>query len=167
MHGASFMKRYKFCLLPKRKRRSSPKRDWTFAIAFLLPNREIKDLTPDERYAIRQERSRPIVEAFLAWLRKQRPQVLPKSALGKAIDYCLNQWGKLTVFPEDGRLELDNNRSERSIKPFAIGRKNCLFANTPRGAWPVPSSTTSSRQPTEKCRPSCHKRYKKSLATIS
>ncbi len=70
----------------------------------------------------------------MAWLRKQRPQVLPKSALGKAIDYCLNQWKKLTVFLEDGRLELDNNRSERSIKPFVIGRKNWLFANTPRGA---------------------------------
>ncbi len=50
------------------------------------------------------------------------------------IDYCLNQWKKLTVFLEDGRLELDNSRSERSIKPFVIGRKNWLFANTPRGA---------------------------------
>lgn len=96
--------------------------------------REIKELPPDERHTIRQERSRSIVDAFLAWLRKQRPQVLPKSALGKAIAYCLNQWEKLTVFLTDGRLELDNNRSERSIKPFVIGRKNWLFANTPRGA---------------------------------
>lgn len=48
--------------------------------------------------------------------------------------YCLNQWPKLVVFLEDGHLELDNNRSERSIKPFVIGRKNFLFANTPQGA---------------------------------
>lgn len=48
--------------------------------------------------------------------------------------YCLNQWDKLVVFLQDERLELDNNRSERSIKPFVIGRKNWLFSNTPRGA---------------------------------
>jgi hypothetical protein len=58
---------------------------------------------------------------------------LPKSLTGQAIAYSLNQWEKLTAFLEDGRLELDN-RSERSIKPFVIGRKNWLFANTPRGA---------------------------------
>jgi Uncharacterized protein conserved in bacteria len=54
--------------------------------------------------------------------------------VGRAIFYSLNQWEKLTAFLEDGRLEIDNNRSERSIKPFVIGRKNWLFANTPRGA---------------------------------
>lgn len=96
--------------------------------------REIKDLSFEERYSIRQERSRPIVDAFGEWIRKQRPQVLPKSMLGKAIAYCWNQWNKLIVFLGDGRLELDNNRSERSIKPFVIGRKNWLFSNTPRGA---------------------------------
>ncbi len=60
--------------------------------------------------------------------------MLPKSTFGQAISYCLGQWEKLTAFLQDGRLELDNNRSERSIKPFVIGRKNWLFANTPRGA---------------------------------
>jgi transposase len=64
----------------------------------------------------------------------QTPRVLPKSALGKVIQYCRNQWDKLNEFLKDGRLELDNNRSERSIKPFIIGRKNWLFSNTPRGA---------------------------------
>ncbi|WP_040290606.1 IS66 family transposase, partial [Alicyclobacillus hesperidum] len=77
---------------------------------------------------------RPVLDEFLAWLEEQREQVLPKSALGQAVSYCLNQWPKLTVFLEDGHLELDNNRSERSIKWFVIGRKNFLFANTPRGA---------------------------------
>ncbi|WP_425387750.1 IS66 family insertion sequence element accessory protein TnpA [Aneurinibacillus terranovensis] len=48
--------------------------------------------------------------------------------------YCRNRWDKLEAFMKDGRLEVDNNRSERSIKPFVIGRKNWMFANTPRGA---------------------------------
>lgn len=96
--------------------------------------RDIKDLTPNERYSVRLERSRPILDAFLVWLRTHRSRVLPKSTLGQAITYCLNQWGKLEAFMKDGRLELDNNRSERSIKPFVIGRKNWLFSNTQRGA---------------------------------
>lgn len=96
--------------------------------------RELKEKTPEERHAIRQERSRPVLDAYFAWLKQQRSRTLPKSKLGEAITYSLNQWEKLTAFLNDGRLELDNNRSERSIKPFVIGRKNWLFANTPRGA---------------------------------
>lgn len=60
--------------------------------------------------------------------------MLPKSTFGKAVQYCLNQWEKLQGFLLDGRLEIDNNRAERTIKPFVIGRKNWLFSNTPRGA---------------------------------
>ncbi len=75
-----------------------------------------------------------MLDAFLAGLLTQHDQGLPKSALGQAITYCLNQWSKLESFLKDGRLEIDNNWSKRSIKPFVIGRKNWLFANTPRGA---------------------------------
>jgi transposase len=96
--------------------------------------RDLQAASPEERYTIRMERSRPILDAFSAWLRTQRSRVLPKSALGQAITYCRNQWDKLEAFLKDGRLELDNNRSERSIKPFVIGRKNWMFSNTPRGA---------------------------------
>jgi len=78
--------------------------------------------------------SRPALDAFRDWLKSQTPRVLPKSALGQAIQYCRNQWDKLEGFMKDGRLEIDNNRSERSIKPFVIGRKNWLFANTAKGA---------------------------------
>ena len=95
---------------------------------------ELKDATPEERYEARIQRSRPVLDAFLVWLKYQSPRVLPKSAFGQAIQYCRNQWDKLEAFMQDGRLEIDNNRSERSIKPFVIGRKNWLFANTPRGA---------------------------------
>lgn len=96
--------------------------------------RQIKDAPPEERLRVRTEQSRPVVEAFSAWLKEKEPQVLTKSKLGEAITYCVSQWEKLVRFLEDGRLELDNNRSERSIKPVVIGRKNWLFSNTPRGA---------------------------------
>ena len=96
--------------------------------------RELKDATPEERSAARMQRSRPVLDAFLAWLKYHTPRVLPKSAFGQAIHYCRNQWDKLEAFMLDGRLEIDNNRSDRSIKPFVIGRKNWLFANTPQGA---------------------------------
>jgi len=95
---------------------------------------KLKEETPEQRKKQRIEMSRPVLEAFLAWLNYYTPRVLPKSAFGQAITYCKNQWPKLVAFMEDGRLELDNNRSERAIKPFVIGRKNWLFANTPKGA---------------------------------
>ena len=96
--------------------------------------RELKRHTPEERLAIRNVKSRPIVEEFRKWLEDILPGVLPKSLFGTAVHYGLNQWAKLVRFLEDGRIEIDNNRSERSIKPFVIGRKNFLFCNTPRGA---------------------------------
>ena len=96
--------------------------------------RNLADLTPEDRYKKRLELSKPVLEAFLSWLKLTSKQTLPKSALGGAIDYCLNQWEKLEAFLIDGRLELSNNRAERAIKPFIIGRKNWLFANTARGA---------------------------------
>lgn len=96
--------------------------------------RELKNATPEERYNVRMARSRPVLDSYLVWLRQQRSRTLPKSLLGQAITYSLNQWDKLIAFLQDRRLEIDNNRSERAIKPFVIGRKNWLFANTPRGA---------------------------------
>jgi transposase len=96
--------------------------------------RDIRHLSNEERYKIRLERSRPVLDDFLIWLNKQSKQALPKSAFGKAVTYCRNQWSKLESFMKDGRLEIDNNSSERAIKPFIIGRKNWLFCNTSRGA---------------------------------
>ena len=61
-------------------------------------------------------------------------QTLPKSTLGKAIKYCLNQWDKLVRYLEDGRLNIDNNRAERANKAYVIGRKNWMFSQTERGA---------------------------------
>jgi transposase len=120
--------------LDKRKSPVAAKEGLAFCNKLFAIERDLKDVTCGERHRLRQEHSRPVVEAFLKWLKYQAPRVLPKSVFGRAIAYCLNQWDKLVVFLEDGRLELDNNRGERSIKPFVIGRKNWLFSNTPRGA---------------------------------
>jgi hypothetical protein len=96
----------------------------TYCNALFAIERNLKDATPEERHAVKQERSLPVLEAYSKWLHQQRSRTLPKSLVGQAIAYSLNQWEKLTAFMKDGRLEIDNNRSERSIKPIVIGRKN-------------------------------------------
>ena len=96
--------------------------------------RKVHDSTPEERRRVREEESRRVLDAFWAWLMRQKEEVLPQSLLGKAVSYCTTQWPKPTAFLEDGNLELDNNAAERAIKPFVIGRRAWLFANTPQGA---------------------------------
>lgn len=96
--------------------------------------KDLKDKNPEERKEEREMRSQPVLDAFYAWLKKTRPQVTPKSATGKAINYSLNQWSKLINFMLDGNLEIDNNRAERSFRPFVIGRKNWIFSNSMKGA---------------------------------
>jgi len=83
---------------------------------------------------IRQAQSRLLLDQLKAWLDKSALQVPPKSAVGKAIAYSLRQWPKLMRYTENGYLNIDNNRAERAIKPFVIGRKNWLFSNTATGA---------------------------------
>ena len=104
-----------------------------FAKLFQLEH-EFAELTAEERYTKRLEQEKPVLEALLAWANALKPQTAPKSALGKALHYLFEQWPYLIRFLEDGRLELTNNRAERSIKPFVMGRKNFLFCNTPSGA---------------------------------
>lgn len=98
--------------------------------------RKLEDCTIKERYQKRLEMSKPILEAFLVWLKKMDTArgVMPKSAFGKAVHYALDQWKYLENYLLDGRLEISNNRAERSIRPFVIGRGNWLFSNTPKGA---------------------------------
>jgi transposase len=100
---------------------------------FAIEN-ELKRLSLEERLKARDFRSHPVVDRFRKWVDEMLPAILPKSLLGVAVKYAHNQWQKLVRFLEDGRLEISNNRAERSIKPFVIGRKNWLFANTPKGA---------------------------------
>ena len=95
--------------------------------------KKMKDESPEDRLKERQEQSKPLLDAFFAWAKSLR-NIAPKSKLGKAINYLIEEEPYLRRYIEDGRLEIDNNRAERSIKPFVIGRKNWLFANTPSGA---------------------------------
>ncbi|WP_188927316.1 IS66 family transposase, partial [Shewanella algicola] len=95
---------------------------------------QIKGKSADEKYAIRQQKSNVIVDELYQWLLQHQDKIPPKMALGKAIQYGLNQFGKFRRYLDDGRLSIDNNRAERAIKPFVIGRKAWLFSNTPRGA---------------------------------
>ena len=92
----------------------------------------LKDKSAQEKYQLRQEKAKPLLEKFYQWLAKAN--VVTKSVLGKAIGYCQNQWHKLIRYIEDGNLTIDNNRAERAVKPFVIGRKNWLFSNTANGA---------------------------------
>jgi transposase len=71
---------------------------------------------------------------FNAWLAKKKTQVVPKSLLGKAVNYALSQWARLLVYLDHGSMTPDNNRAENAIRPFVLGRKNWLFAGTPEGA---------------------------------
>ena len=96
--------------------------------------RELKDATPEERHAIRNVRSRELLDKYKAWLDEKLLNVTKTSKLGEAIRYSINQWEALTCFLKDGCLEIDNNRAERTVKPFVIGRKNWLFACSPEGA---------------------------------
>ena len=93
--------------------------------------RNIKNLTFEDKHTERLKRAKPVLEAFFVWLNSDE---YTKGALGKAVSYTLDQWKYLERYLLDGRLEISNNRAERSIKPFVIGRKNFLFANTPKGA---------------------------------
>jgi transposase len=96
--------------------------------------RTIADEPSEVRYIKRQEEALPVLDAYFTWCKKSAEIVLPKSLLGSAITYSLNQERYLRSYLLDGRLEMSNNRAERAIKPFVIGRKNWLFSNTPRGA---------------------------------
>lgn len=94
-----------------------------------------KRLSFQERFQARKEYSFPIAEEFFAWAKNEYDRnPVPKSAYGSALTYAVKQKEWLMHMFLDGRLELSNNRAERAVRPFAVGRKNWLFSNTPRGA---------------------------------
>jgi hypothetical protein len=103
---------------------------------------DIRGSEPDKRRAVRQERSRPQVAEFEPWLRGKLALVSRKSKLAQAIRYGLSHWEGLSRFLDDGRIEIDSNTVERSIRPIALTRKNALFAGSDGGAesWSVIAS---------------------------
>jgi hypothetical protein len=86
-----------------------------------------------ERRQARQEKSLAILIEFGTWLQKAAIEALPRSPVGEALAYTLNNWKALTVYVEDGDLDIDNNAAERAVKPVAIGRKNWLFLGSDNG----------------------------------
>jgi transposase len=104
--------------------------------------KDICGLSAEERRAVRQERSRPIIEDLEPWLRAKLALISQKTKLAQAIRYALSRWNGLTRFLDDGRIEIDSNVVERSIRPIALNRKNALFAGSDGGGehWAVIAS---------------------------
>ena len=119
--------------LPKGKAKgSSASQGLAYCNLLFEIEKGLAEKTAEERYSERLKQAKPVLDALWSWANSRT--AAPKSALGKALNYLKEQWPYLTNYLKDGRLELSNNRAERSIKPFVIDRKNFLFANTPKGA---------------------------------
>ena len=104
--------------------------------ALFAIERECEGISFDERKRTREILSKPIMDAFFQWADESRGSIFatPRSVTGKALAYALGERKYLENVLLDGRLELSNNRAERSIRPFTVGRKNWIFSNTERGA---------------------------------
>lgn len=91
-------------------------------------------LSPRDRYFLRKEKALPILNEFKIWLEKNIMKVPKQHRMGQGMHYCLKPWQALIGYLKDGRLEIDNNGVENLIRPLALGRKNFLFAGSPKGA---------------------------------
>jgi len=96
--------------------------------------RDMKDLSPEERLKGRESKTAPLVDAFFDYIRTAQASVAPKSQTGKAISYCLNQEVYLRVFLTNGMVPASNNAAERRIRTFCLGKKNWYVIDSPRGA---------------------------------
>ena len=101
--------------------------------ALFTIEREIHGASPDQRLAVRQERSRSLITELKTWLRAQRAKLSAKNETAKAIDYSLKRWTALTRFLDDGRLCISNNAAERALRGIAVGRHNWTFAGSDEG----------------------------------
>jgi len=102
-----------------------------------MEERKIKEQAKDDfhkRKQLREKTIKPLLEQIRDWITKEQFNVLPKSLIGRAMTYFINQYPKLQAIFEDGRIELDNNLIENAIRPLALGRKNYLFAGSHRAA---------------------------------
>ena len=103
---------------------------------------KIRGQSADHRRQARQERTIPLMADLKSLMEKALPELSRQSKSAKAIGYCLKHWAGLSVFLDDGRLEIDNNTVERSMRPISLGRKNSLFAGSDGGAetWAILAS---------------------------
>jgi hypothetical protein len=103
---------------------------------------DIRGRSADERRDLRQKKSRPVIDGLESWLRTKLGLISQKTKLAEAIRYALSRWNGLIRFLDDGRIEIDSNIVERSIRPIALNRKNALFAGSDGGGehWAVIAS---------------------------
>ena len=102
--------------------------------ALYLIERQIKDLSDEERTRIRTVEAVPQLASLHGWAAKMQHETMPSGKLGEALGYLITQWPKLERYVEDPRLAIDTNLAENAIRPFALGRRNWLFADTIKGA---------------------------------
>jgi transposase len=110
--------------------------------ALYVIEKDIRGRSAEERRAIRQEKTRPLLVDLEPWLRSKLALISQKSRLAEAIRYALSRWEGLTRFVDDGRIEMDSNIVERSMRPIALNRKNALFAGSDAGGehWAILAS---------------------------
>ena len=128
---AAHMRRYFY-----KSRHSAPleaHRGLVYFRQLYMLERELADVSGEERCAQRQERALPILGEFKAWLDEQASLVIPKTEIASAVRYSLNQWQAFERYCEQGWLLIDNTRSERALRPIAIGRNNWLFFGSDGG----------------------------------
>src|SRR5260370_6399816 len=111
------------CRLPRRRKRAGK-------LPSCRPKRTINGKTPEQRLAVRREKSRPLVIDLETWMRRQRALLSSGNETAKAINYLLNRWAAFTRFLDDGRVCLSNNAAERALRGVAVGRKNWTFAGS-------------------------------------
>ena len=120
----------------KGKRAKISKADMAISLIqkLYLTEKQVKDTDVSHIHEQRQQQSLPILEKLKTWMEKSIPLVPKDSLTGKALQYMNNQWPKLVTYCDDGQLNISNCRAENAIRPFVIGRKAWLFADTPNGA---------------------------------
>jgi transposase len=112
---------------------------------FYAVEERIRGMSAEARRAVRQAETRPLMEAYKTWLEERLAEISGASKLADAIRYTLKRWTGLTLFLDDGRLEIDNNTVERTMRSIGVGRHNALFAGSEGGAknWAILASLTS------------------------
>jgi len=124
----------------RRKFFDSQETDREYALTALADIRKLYDVEdeakgkpPREIKCLRQEKSKPLLDAFEKWMKEAGMSILPKSPMGQAISYALSNWEALNAYTADGDLDIDNNAAERALRCIAVGRKNWLFAGSDAG----------------------------------
>ena len=112
----------------KKKKTGKAQQGLAFIQRLYRIEKQIKDLSPEARYTQRQKKAVPVLNKLHTWLQASLEQVPPTTTVGKALNYLNNEWDKLIHYLDDGRLQIDNNAAENTIRPFVIGRNYGRFA---------------------------------------